>query len=115
EEDLETRIVDQLRVEGLFDDDRDVVVPVVAPQKKGLDQLMEAIKLQVEVNEELLLARCKADAPGEAVVLESRTDRALGHVADVVVRWGTLKVGDVIVCDHSFGKIRRLEHADGTS
>jgi translation initiation factor IF-2 len=41
----------------------------------------------------------KADggAAGEAVVVESTCAKGLGNVADCVVRWGTLRVGDYFV------------------
>lgn len=128
DEDIETSVIDQLNVHSLFDENRDVVVKVVAPLRLGLDELLEAIKLQVEMDDASTrgtssvpgtpsgpLARSEERAPGEAVVLESKIDRALGPVADVVVRWGTLRVGDFVVCDEQWARVRRLERADGTT
>lgn len=43
------------------------------------------------------------------VVLESRVDRAMGVVADVVVRWGKIKVADFGVVNHSIVKIRTIK------
>jgi translation initiation factor IF-2 len=44
----------------------------------------------------------------EGIVIESKLDRGRGPVATVLVRNGTLKVGDTFVVGHLFGKIRAL-------
>mmetsp|Transcript_1279 Transcript_1279/g.1577 ORF Transcript_1279/g.1577 Transcript_1279/m.1577 type:complete len:571 (-) Transcript_1279:798-2510(-) len=80
------------------------IIPVSAPTGLGLEDLTEAISLQAE--ERNLLADPKSR--GEAVILEGRIDRNLGVVCDLVTRWGTLKVGDYIVCGEQFGRIRQL-------
>ena len=46
---------------------------------------------------QLLELASRVDCPGEAVVIESTSVKGLGNVADCVVRWGTLKVGDHFV------------------
>jgi translation initiation factor IF-2 len=47
-----------------------------------------------------------ANAPGEAVVIESTSVKGLGNVADCVVRWGTLKTGDHFVVGNTVGGVR---------
>ena len=46
---------------------------------------------------QLLELTASSDQPGEAVVIESTSVKGLGNVADCVVRWGTLKIGDHFV------------------
>ena len=41
--------------------------------------------------------RASRDAEGEAVIVDARNVKGCGPVVDVVVRWGTLKVGDFVV------------------
>ena len=50
----------------------------------------------------------KADhaAPAEAIVLEASQEKGLGAVADVLVSWGRLHVGDFVVVGTQFGKVR---------
>ncbi|GBG27487.1 Translation initiation factor IF-2 [Hondaea fermentalgiana] len=80
------------------------IIPIAAPSRRGLDDLSEAILLQsAEMN---LVADPKSR--GEAVVLESRLDQGMGGVADIVTRWGTLKVGDNVVCGEQHARVRQL-------
>jgi len=80
------------------------IVPVSAVKNEGLDDLTEAVKLQAE----MMNLRASANSRGEAVVLESRRERSVGAVADLLVRWGTLKVGDLLVVGEQHGKVRRM-------
>ncbi|CAK8996260.1 Translation initiation factor IF-2 [Durusdinium trenchii] len=80
------------------------VIPVAAPQKLGLGDLADAITLQAEEMPLLADFACR----GEAVVLESRMETGLGGVADVVCRWGTLKVGDNVVCGEQTARVRKM-------
>jgi hypothetical protein len=41
--------------------------------------------------------RADVSLPGEAVIVDARTVKGCGAVVDVIVRWGTLKVGDYVV------------------
>ena len=54
--------------------------------------------------------RAAYKARGEGIVLESRLDRAMGAVTDVVTRWGTLKPGDHVVCGEQAARVRQLQH-----
>src|SRR5690606_14494226 len=47
-------------------------------------------------------------APGKGVVIESRLDKGRGPVASVLVQNGTLKVGDVVLVGHEYGRVRAL-------
>jgi len=68
-------------------------VPVSAIKRQGLDKLLETILLQAEMLE------LKADpaVPALATVIEARLDRHMGPVATVVVREGTLRIGDYFI------------------
>ncbi|WP_235514865.1 translation initiation factor IF-2, partial [Sphingomonas sp. Leaf25] len=79
-------------------------VEVSALKKTGLEQLIEKIQLQAE----LLELQANPDRPAEASVIEAKLDKGRGPVATVLVRRGTLRVGDVFVCGAESGKVRAL-------
>lgn len=45
-------------------------------------------------------------AAAEGVVVDSCLVQGKGCVADVLVTWGKLKVGDVVVAGTEYGKVR---------
>ena len=85
-----------------------IFVDCSAITKKGVDKLLESILLQAEVME--LKANPKALATGN--VIESGLEPG-GPTATVLVRRGTLKTGDVILCDEHYGKVRALINEGG--
>lgn len=82
--------------------------PISALKGEGIDELLEAIKLQAEVME----LKESPKGKGEGVIIESKVETGRGPVATVLVRKGTLKKGDAIVCGESYGRARSLiDHA----
>lgn len=49
---------------------------------------------------------CPLQAAGEGVVVDSSVVRGRGGVADVLVSWGKLKLGDVVVAGTEYGRVR---------
>lgn len=84
-------------------------VPVSAIKKTNIDKLLEAVLLQSEVME--LKANAKVRASG--TVLEARLDRGRGPVASVLVKRGTLRVGDAIVAGSLKGRIKAMVDYQG--
>src|SRR5229473_2027396 len=79
-------------------------VEVSALKKTNLDKLEEAILLQAE----LLDLSANPNRSAEGVVLEAKLERGRGPVATVLVRRGTLRVGDVFVAGSEWGRVRAL-------
>jgi len=81
-----------------------VFVPVSAKTGGGIDELLEMILLLWEMEE------VKSDPEGEleAVVIESRLDSKKGPVATILIRNGSLKVGEEIRTEEVGGKIRAM-------
>ncbi|MDP2173322.1 MAG: translation initiation factor IF-2 [Candidatus Cloacimonadaceae bacterium] len=77
---------------------------------EGILNLIEVILLTAELME----LKAKTNVPGEAVVIESEKDTRMGSVATVLMRVGTLKRGDIVVCGATHGRIRRMENERGT-
>ena len=84
-------------------------VEISAKQKIGLDKLEEAILLQAEMMD----LRADPDMPAVATVVEAKMERGLGAVATVIIRQGTLKIGDVFVVGETFGRVRGLIMSNG--
>jgi len=101
------RIKQQLSDRGLLAEDwgGDVVmVPVSARTKQNLDLLLEMILLVSEI----LDLKANAARPAMATVLEAKLDRGRGPVATILVRNGTLRVGDYFICGSVFGRVRAM-------
>lgn len=84
-------------------------VQVSALKKTGLDELIEKILLQAEVME----LTANPDRAAEGNVIEAQLDKGRGAVATVLVRKGTLKVGDTFVIGAESGKVRALINDKG--
>jgi translation initiation factor IF-2 len=82
---------------------------ISAKNNIGIDGLLENILLLAEVED----FRTDTKRDGLAVVLESHLDPQKGPVATVLVRTGTLKVGQDVVAGSAFGRIRRIENFAG--
>ena len=79
-------------------------VPISAKTKMGLDKLLEAVLLQAEI----LDLKANPDRPAEGAVIESKLEKGRGTVATVLIRRGTLRVGDIVVAGSESGKVRAL-------
>ncbi|HJL15397.1 MAG TPA: translation initiation factor IF-2, partial [Sandaracinaceae bacterium LLY-WYZ-13_1] len=79
-------------------------VDVSAMSGQGVDDLLENLSLQAE----LLELEANPSIPGEGIVLEAYLDRGRGPVANVLVRNGTLKQGDLVVAGAAMGRVRAL-------
>lgn len=97
----------QLADNGLVPDEWDgdtIVVPVSAKQKKGLEDILEAILL---VSDSLSI---RANPQGKVfgTVIEAQVDKARGVIATLLVQNGTLHTGDTVVTGDTCGKIRAM-------
>jgi len=86
-----------------------MIVPVSAKQKKGIDDLLEAILLTAD--ETPIRANPKAVASG--TVVEAELDKAKGVIATILVQNGTLNTGDILVAGSVSGRIRRMFNDKG--
>ncbi|AHE56983.1 translation initiation factor IF-2 [Sphingomonas sanxanigenens] len=96
-------------VEEMSGDVQDVEVS--AMKRTGLDDLIEKILLQAE----LLDLKANPDRAAEGNVIEAKLDKGRGPVATVLVRRGTLRVGDIFVIGAESGKVRALIDDKGRS
>lgn len=101
------RVKTELSEIGLTPEDwggQTVTVEVSAKQRQNLDSLLEMLLLVTEMGE--LKANPARSASG--TVLEAKIDRGRGPVATVLVKDGTVRVGDNFIAGPIVGKVRAL-------
>ncbi len=81
-----------------------IFVNVSARTGAGVDKLLEAILLQAEVME----LRAPRDGLASGIVIESSVEKGRGAVVTVLVKKGTLRVGDPIIAGAEFGRVRAM-------
>ncbi len=101
------RTKQQLMEHGLVPEEwggETIIVEMSAREKLGVDDLLEMITLVAEMEE------IKADpaAPVAGTIIEAKMERGRGPVSTVLVQEGTLKLGDVIVANTAWGRIRAM-------
>ncbi|MGD9652045.1 MAG: translation initiation factor IF-2 [Candidatus Dadabacteria bacterium] len=83
---------------------------VSAKQRTGIKELLELVLLQADILE----LRADKDKRANGFVIEAVLDKGRGPVATVIVREGTLKIGDYIVTGTTVGKVRALMDDKGS-
>ena len=105
------KVRQQLQDKGLVPDDwggDTIFVDVSALTKQGIDKLLEMILLQAD----LLELKANPDRRAKGNVIESGVEPG-GPTATVLVRKGTLHVGDIILCGQYYGRVRALINEEG--
>ena len=106
------KVKTQLQEKGLSPEDwgGDIIcVPVSATKGTGVDSLLELIGLQSEVLE----LKSDPKAAARCTVIEAQLEQGRGPTATVIVRMGTLRVGDSFICGNYWGKIKQLINDSG--
>ena len=101
------KVKQQLLKEGVMLEGLGGDVPAISVSAKtgeGLDDLLDMILLVSQITG----ITGSLQDPLEAVVIEAKRDRRKGVVVAVVVRSGTLSVGDEITAETAGGKVRAL-------
>jgi translation initiation factor IF-2 len=97
----------QLSKIGLVPEDwggKTTTIGVSAKTGEGVDELLELILLQAEIMD------LKADysRPAIGTVVEARLSKGKGPLATVLIKEGTLRIGDWCVCGLFLGRIRAM-------
>jgi translation initiation factor IF-2 len=106
------RVKQQLQALGVNPEDwgGDVICcPVSALTGDGVDNLLENIAVQAEVLELQANPRRKA----QGYVVEAQREPGMGPTATLLIRDGTLNVGDAILCGPYWGRVKALITAEG--
>jgi translation initiation factor IF-2 len=105
------KVRQQLQEKGLVPDDwggDTIYVECSALTKQGIDKLLEMILLQAD----LLELKANPDRNAKGNVIESGVSPG-GPTATILVRKGTLHLGDVVICGEFYGKVRALINEEG--
>ena len=105
------KVRQQLQDKGLVPDDwggDTIFADVSALTKQGVDKLIEMLLLQAD----LLELKANPNRRAKGNVIESGLEPG-GPTATVLVRKGTLRVGDIIICGQYYGRVRALINEEG--
>ena len=80
------------------------VVPTSAITGEGMDALLETVLTVAELND----YRANPKRAAKGVCLESEQSADRGVIAKVMVQTGTLRVGDIVVCGTTFGRVKAI-------
>ncbi len=108
------RVKGQLQEKGLQPEDwggEVIVCPVSAIKNQGIEHLLEMILLEAEVLE----LKANSKVPARASVIEARIEQGRGPTATVIVKMGTLKVGQSFICGDYSGKVKALVSETGAN
>ncbi len=81
-----------------------VFVEISALKGENVDELIEMILLTAEMEE----FKANPNRLASGTVIESELDKGRGPVATLLVKNGTLKIGDTIVVGDTFGRVRAM-------
>ncbi|KHE90535.1 MAG: translation initiation factor IF-2 [Candidatus Scalindua rubra] len=77
--------------------------------KAGLDTLLDGLLLEAEILE----LKAVSKKPARGIVLEAHVHEGRGIIANLLVREGTLKHGDIVLCGQTYGRVRAIYNDHG--
>jgi translation initiation factor IF-2 len=80
------------------------VVKTSAVTGAGIDDLLETVLLTADLHE----YKANPDRPATGTCLEAEQEGNRGVVAKIIVKSGTLRVGDIIVCGAAHGRVKAM-------
>ncbi len=86
-----------------------IMVPISAKKKLHIDDLLEQILTVADILE----SKGNPSGMADGAIIEARLDKGRGALATVLVKRGTLNVGDYVVVGRSWGRIRQMTDEDG--
>ena len=101
------KVKGQLSALGLTPEDwggKTIVVPVSAKTGEGVDRLLEMLLLEAE----MLELKANPNIRARGVVIEGKLSSGQGSVATVLVKNGTLRVGDMILVGMYYGRVKAM-------
>jgi len=82
---------------------------ISAKNGQGVEELLEKVLLEAE----LLALKANPDRNAQGAVLESSLDKGRGYVTNILVEKGTLRVGDMLLSGHYYGKVKAMHNEHG--
>jgi len=103
------KVMGELQKIGLVPEEwggKTIVVKVSAKTGKGVEDLLDMLLLEAEVLE----LKANPDRLAVGVVIESHISKGSGPVASVIVKKGTLRLGDIVVAGQYTGRVRAMKN-----
>ena len=114
--DLPTANIDKVKGQlsqiGLSPEDwggKTIAVPVSAKTGEGVDKLLELLLLEAE----MLELKANPSLKARGVVIEGKLSSGQGPVATVLVKNGTLHVGDMVLSGSNYGRVKAMLNHKG--
>jgi translation initiation factor IF-2 len=82
---------------------------ISAKSGQGIDHLLDKVLLEAE----MLELKANPDKPALGTVIESSLDKGRGYTATVLVKAGTLKIGDVVLAGTCYGHVKAMYNERG--
>ena len=108
----EQKVLTELSQQGLYPTEwggDTEVVRISGLVGTGVDTLLETLLLTAELNN----YTAPVDIAADGVCLESFRDEGRGPMAWCMVRRGTLKIGDTLLCGSAYGRVRAMYNDRG--
>ncbi len=86
-----------------------IFCPVSAIKKQGIKELLEQIKLVAEIQE----LKANPLRSGTGIVIEAKIEKGRGTVATVLIKDGTVKVGQYVAAGSIKGRVKSLTNDRG--
>ena len=86
-----------------------IVCPISAKTGQGVDKLLESVLLVAE----MLDLKATKKVPATGSIIEARLDKAIGPVATVLIKNGTLKIKDFLVAGTNICRVRAMTDCTG--
>jgi len=106
------RVKQELTEHGLVPEEwggKTICVEISALKGENIDELMEMVLLVAEMED----IKANPNRPAEGVIIEAELDKGRGAVATVLVKNGSLKVGDTILAGSACGRVKALVDEHG--
>ena len=81
-----------------------IIVTISALTGEGISKLLEMILLVAEMQE----LKANPNKPATGTVLEAQLDKGRGPIASLIVRDGSLHIGDTLVCGTNICKVKAM-------
>jgi len=101
------RVKQELTEHGLVPEEwggKTICVPISALKGENIDELLEMVLLVAEMEE----IKANPNRLAEGVVIESELDKGRGPVATILVKNGTMRVGDALLAGPASGRVRAM-------
>ena len=106
------KIKQSLTEHGLVSEDwggDTIIVPLSAKTGENVEKLLDMILLVAELND----YKANPNRKARGIIIEAKLDKGRGPVATVLIKNGTLLIGDTIVAGTAYGRVRAMVNDRG--